>query len=91
MKSQLKFSATKEETEPNRLERLHEIWGYAYALSEKNESNSVIESVVGLHDHKGVLTVTWKNNPSDGQKAIFTSAWGSALGDCADNVEHEVA
>jgi len=43
-----------------------------------------------LHDHKGTLMVSWKEQPTDGEKEMFVKAWKSRIGDGAPNVEHEI-
>ena len=74
----------------SRITRLNRVIGYVQALGEHYGNDHVLDKVSKLHDHKGTMTVTWKTQPTDGEKEIFLKAWKSSIGDGADNVEHEV-
>ena len=77
----IKVSAYNEDSEPERLERLIKV------------VNFVIQSIkpryiYSLHDHKGMLTVTWDNKiPTTHYKNLIEEAW-SQVGEIPDNVEH---
>ena len=84
-------SATNGDTEPDRLERLNRVYGYAIAQADLDNDRDCITRLVRLHDHKGTLVVTWRVAPSDLEKAYFSRAWQSLVGDRSENVAHEVA
>jgi hypothetical protein len=84
------LTATNSFTEPDRLERLNRVYGYVAALADLAGKQSFIEKVSQLHDHKGTLIVFWHDAPNEDEKALFTKAWASKMGDGSTNVEHEV-
>jgi lysophospholipid acyltransferase (LPLAT)-like uncharacterized protein len=84
------LTATNSFTEPDRLERLTRVYGYVVALADVAGKQSFIEKVSQMHDHKGTLIVFWHDTPSEEEKAMFTQAWASKMGDGSTNVEHEV-
>lgn len=84
------LTATNSSTEPDRIERLTRVYGYAVALADVAGKPTFIEKVSQLHDHKGTLIVFWHDAPTDEEKAYFTRAWASKMGDGSTNVEHEV-
>jgi hypothetical protein len=86
----IELSACNQQTEPDRINRLERVVGYVAALSENSRRTSVLKQVKSLHDHKGQLTVTWRGNPTEAEKAFFLKAWESSIGDGADNVDHEI-
>jgi hypothetical protein len=46
-------------------------------------------SVEALLDHKGELTVHWRDRPTEEQKTLFHVAWATAGMEPYDNVYHE--
>ncbi|MEO5933893.1 MAG: hypothetical protein ABIQ08_10120 [Duganella sp.] len=84
------LTATNSSTEPDRIERLTRVYGYAVALADVAGKPTFIEKVSQLHDHKGTLIVFWHDAPTDEEKVYFTRAWASKMGDGSTNVEHEV-
>lgn len=84
------ITATNSLTEPDRVERLSRVYGYAVALADQHGNAGFIEKVGQLHDHKGTLMVFWLDKPSDEEKAYFASAWASKVGDGTTAVEHEI-
>lgn len=84
------LTATNSSTEPDRIERLTRVYGYAVALADVAGKPTFIEKVSQLHDHKGTLIVFWHDAPTDEEKVYFTQAWASKMGDGSTNVEHEV-
>ena len=84
------LTATNSSTEPDRIERLTRVYGYAVALADVAGKSTFIEKVSQLHDHKGTLIVFWHDAPTDDEKVYFTQAWASKMGDGSTNVEHEV-
>ena len=84
------LTATNSQTESDRLERLNRVYGYAMALADRDGALQLVEKVSQLHDHKGTLIVFWIDAPSDTEKAYFSAAWASKVGDGSSNVEHEI-
>lgn len=83
-----KISATHSETEPDRLERLYRVYGYAMALADVAGDDECIKKVAKIHDHKGTLMVIWYSAPTEPQKIYFMKAWKSKVGDETTHVEH---
>lgn len=83
-----KISATHSETEPDRLERLYRVYGYAIALADVEGDVDCISKVAKIHDHKGTLMVIWHSPPTEKQKIYFIKAWKSKVGDETTHVEH---
>ena len=84
------ITATNSLTEPDRIERLTRVYGYAVALADAHGvGQGFIEKFSQLHDHKGTLIVFWSEAPSEVEKEFFTHAWASKIGDGSTNVEHE--
>ncbi len=84
------ITATNSFTEPDRIERLNRVYGYVVALAEQAGIEVFIQKFSQLHDHKGTLIVFWHDAPTEQEKAFFTTAWASKVGDGTDNVEHEI-
>jgi hypothetical protein len=85
-----KITATRSDTEPDRLERLNRVYGYAIGLAESSGDTECITKLARLHDHKGNLIVVWSDAPTERQKSFFAQAWQSKVGDGTTHVEHEV-
>lgn len=84
------ITATNSATEPDRIERLSRVYGYAAALADVSAvGEGFIEKFTQLHDHKGTLIVFWGVAPTEAEKEIFVRAWASKIGDGSTNVEHE--
>jgi hypothetical protein len=83
------ITATNSATEPDRLERLQRVYGYAMALADAGGLDVFIEKVNQLHDHKGALIVFWNTVPTEQEKRYFVQAWASKVGDGSTRVEHE--
>jgi hypothetical protein len=84
------ITATNSFTEPDRIERLTRVYGYVAALADQAGKNEFIEKISQVHDHKGTLIVFWLATPDEEEKAFFTRAWASKIGDGSTNVEHEI-
>ncbi len=84
------ISATNSDTEPDRVERLNRVYGYAIALADADGNAGTITRLMRLHDHKGNLIVQWRDAPSETEKAYFSRAWHSLIGDRSQNVSHEL-
>ena len=84
------ISATNSNIEVDRIERLNRVYGYAIALADADGNRQCISKLVQLHDHKGVLTVTWRHSPTTPEKVYFTRAWTSLIGDGSDHVDHQM-
>lgn len=85
------LTAYRSDTEPDRLLRLERVVGYVSALVDHYGSENACSKIESLHDHKGVLTVTWHVQPTEGDKELLSKAWKSRVGDGTDNVEHTLA
>jgi hypothetical protein len=85
------ITATNSDTEPDRLERLNRVYGYAIGVADADGSGDCITKLARLHDHKGTLIVTWHVAPSTTEKGYLARAWQSLVGDRSENVSHEVA
>jgi hypothetical protein len=83
------ITATNSFTEPDRLERLTRVYGYAVALADSAQNIEFIHKVSQIHDHKGTLIVFWQDAPTEEEKSFFVRAWSSLIGDGSTNVEHE--
>jgi hypothetical protein len=83
-----KISATHSETEPDRLERLYRVYGYAMALADVDGNTDCITKLAKLHDHKGTLMALWHLAPTEQEKIYFLKAWKSKVGDESTQVEH---
>ena len=84
------FTATNSFTEPDRIERLTRVYGYAVAQADFANNTAFIHKVAQLHDHKGTLIVFWLTTPNEEEKTYFLKAWSSQIGDGGTRVEHEV-
>lgn len=85
-----KISATNSNTEPDRIERLNRVYGYAVALADEAGDAAFLGRLAQLHDHKGTLIVVWYEEPLEQQKQFFVKAWKSKVGDESTRVEHEI-
>ena len=83
-----KISATNSETEPDRIERLSRVYGYAMGLADIDGNTACITKLAKIHDHKGTLMVIWYEAPTQKEKAYFVRAWNSRIGDETEIVEH---
>ena len=83
------ITATNSQTEPDRIERLDRVYGYAMALADVDGNTAFVEKLAQVHDHKGTLIVFWHEPPSAAECAYWTRAWASKVGDGTTAVEHE--
>jgi hypothetical protein len=83
------ITATDSQTEPERIERLNRVYGYAMALAECEACPGLLDKVNQLHDHKGTLIVFWNEPPGEAEQACFARAWASRAGAGSTSVEHE--
>ncbi|MFZ6720949.1 hypothetical protein [Undibacterium sp. Ji49W] len=83
-----KISATNSETEPDRIERLSRVYGYAIGLADIDGNTECITKLAKIHDHKGTLMVIWYVAPTQVEKTYFSRAWNSRIGDETELVEH---
>jgi hypothetical protein len=84
------ITATNSLTEPDRIERLTRVYGYAMALADQDDNARFVEKFSQIHDHKGTLIVFWNETPDEQEKTYFLKAWQSRVGDGSSNVEHEI-
>jgi hypothetical protein len=85
-----KISATNGNTEPDRIERINRVYGYALALADVARNGEFLGKLSHLHDHKGRLIVVWFEAPTEEEKNFFVQAWNSKVGDESTHVEHEI-
>lgn len=85
-----KISATNSSTEPDRIERLNRVYGYAVGIADAAGDDQFLGKLSHLHDHKGTLFVVWFEEPDAAQKGFFVTAWNSRVGDESTRVEHEI-
>ncbi|MDB5748267.1 MAG: hypothetical protein JWP72_3115 [Massilia sp.] len=86
------ITATDSQSEPERIERLNRVYGYALALADGAEgagSAALTDRLNQLHDHKGTLIVFWNKAPGEPERAIFARARASKAGAGTTCVEHE--
>ncbi len=84
-----RMSATNGHTEPDRIERLDRVYGYAMALADADGDAAFVDKLTQIHDHKGTLIVLWHEPPTEAEKDYWTRAWASRVGDGTRAVEHE--
>lgn len=74
--------------EKPKIDRLENVVNYIKATPDI----SVLGKIFGLHDHKGDLTATWMEPPTEGEKAALKSVWGNPdVGDGNAHVKHTYA
>jgi hypothetical protein len=83
------ITATNSLTEPDRIERLNRVYGYAMAMADSAGCAAFVDKLTQIHDHKGTLIVFWHQMPSEDEKGYFVRAWSSKVGDGSTSVEHE--
>ena len=83
------ITATNSALEPDRIERLNRVYGYAMALADSAGNAQFVDKLTQLHDHKGTLIVFWNETPGEPERAIFARAWASRVGAGTASVEHE--
>jgi hypothetical protein len=83
------ITATNSQTEPDRIERLDRVYGYAMGLADVDGDQAFVEKLTQLHDHKGTLIVFWHEPPSEAQMQYMARAWASKVGDGTAAVVHE--
>lgn len=83
------ISATNSPTEPDRIERLNRVYGYAMALADVAGCAGFVDKLSQLHDHKGTLIAFWNDVPDAAEREFLVRAWASKVGDGSTSVEHE--
>ncbi len=78
------LTANRSDEEPFRIERLKKA-AQIHNLSQYFDGN---DNITALHDHKGQLTVTWGQTPTDIDKKMIGSIW-SLMCENGDDIEHE--
>lgn len=76
------ISANREDEEPWRLERLRKVVNFI-------KKNSEVINLKELHDHKGMLTVKWTEEPNEADKSLLSLAWYQEK-ELWENVSHEI-
>jgi hypothetical protein len=77
----ISLSANRGDEERWRLERLGNVARFY-------KKNSEVTNIVHLHDHKGLLTVTWIDEPTIKEKHTIELAWESE-NELQENIEHK--
>ncbi|MBI1889371.1 MAG: hypothetical protein HYS18_01855 [Burkholderiales bacterium] len=85
-----KITATKGDTETDRIDRVNRVYGYAVGIADERGNKEFINKLGRLHDHKGTLIVVWRIEPTEQEKSYLVKAWQSLIGDESTNVEHEM-
>ena len=83
------ITATTSQTEPDRIERLDRVYGYAMALADMDGNTGFVEKLTQIHDHKGTLIVFWQAPPTEAEQQYWARAWASKVGDGTIAVVHE--
>jgi hypothetical protein len=83
------ITATNSQTEPDRIERLDRVYGYAMALADTDGDGGFVDKLTQIHDHKGTLIVFWHEQPTEAQQLYWARAWASKVGDGTTAVVHE--
>ncbi|MBE9036943.1 hypothetical protein, partial [aff. Roholtiella sp. LEGE 12411] len=81
--------ANREDEEPYRLTRLERVYGFVCGQATLLKHMDALKKVTKLHDHKGVLTVSWRAKPTEEEKEFWQRAWASHVGDLSEVVLHE--
>ena len=85
----VEVTANRSDEEPGRLIRLERILGYVHGLACHYGNSDLLDKVVSVHDHKGDLTVVWREKPADGEMEFFNKAWRDGIiGDDWGPIEH---
>ena len=84
------ISASRSDTEPDRLERLNRVYGYVVGQADFSDNKTCITKIANLHDNKGVLYVSWSLQPTDQERNFFSRAWRSQIGDETMNIVHQL-
>ena len=84
------ITATRANTEPDRIERLNRVYGYAVGLADQKGNKEFIGKLARLHDDRGTLIVFWIMAPTESEKEFMLQAWSSLIGDGTPNVAHEM-
>ena len=83
------ITATNSQTEPDRIERLDRVYGYAMALADVDDNTASIATLTQIPDHQGTLIVFWHEPPTETEQAYWARAWASKVGDGTTAVVHE--
>ena len=72
-----------------RIFRLQRVAGYLRAVADCTGDFNILRKVARILDHKGELTVSWHELPTDAEKVVLKNAWDA---ECEDGefIEHEL-
>lgn len=84
------ITATHSLTEPDRIERLNRVYGYMIGLADQAGDKGFINKLAQLHDHKGTMTVFWREPLTDEEKQFCVKAWQSLIGDGSAHVDFSI-
>jgi len=51
--------------ESHKFQRLQRVIGYVQSLADYYGNKQILDKISKLHDHKGTMTVFWKEQPTD--------------------------
>ena len=83
LSSRVAITANRSDTEPHRLHRLVRAKEHIFVCDPRT-----LGKLASLHDHKGVLTVFWRDNPDSYDRLLLSEIWKELDG--ADTIQHEV-
>jgi len=73
-----------------RIPRIHRVIGYAQALADIDNNENFIDKIKSFYDYKGILTIKWKNSPTENEMEYLQKAWESIVTDYESSpIEHE--
>ena len=88
MNTTLTSSSGSGQNEPDRINRLEKV-SKIYNIQIQDLNEQELAKIISLHDHKGDLTVTWTDNPTDEQKHIIELLW-ELQNELRENVVHKL-
>lgn len=74
-----------------RINRIHRVIGYAQAIADMDGNEDFHKKLNSIYDHKGMLTIEWKIQPTESEKNYLQKAWDSIVTDYeSERIEHLV-
>lgn len=64
-----------------RINRIHRILGYAQALADIDDNEDYYKKLKSIDDHKALITVEWKEKPTEKEKKYIKKGWESIVTD----------
>ena len=88
MNPTLTSSSGSGQNEPDRINRLEKV-SKIYSIQIEDLNEQELPKIISLHDHKGDLTVTWTDKPTDEQKHIIGLLW-ELQNELRENIVHQL-